>query len=133
MDALSFLVAAIAIKVWMANSIQLGALEALVPAGFAIGAMTIMAYAKKVTRRGAWMMGGIAAAGALISATALIPTAYAAMPVTLLCGIGLALGNVLLQLSRSRRGFAPTTKAHYAQRRPARPAGRCIYAKRKIE
>lgn len=98
-NAIGVLLPVIAIKIWLADSIQLGALEAMVPAGFAIGAMAIMAYGNKLTRRGAWMMGGVAVAGVLVSATALMPSAYAAMPVSLLCGVALAFCNVLLQIS----------------------------------
>lgn len=98
-NAIGVLLPVIAIKVWLASSVQLGALEAMFPAGFAIGAMAIMASVNKMKRRGAWMMSGIASAGALISAVALMPSVTAAMPVTLLCGIALSFGNVLLQLS----------------------------------
>lgn len=98
-NAIGVLLPVIAIKIWLASSIQFGLLEAMVPAGFAVGAVLIMANAKKLRRRGAWMMGGIAAAGGLISATALMPTVTAALPVALLSGIALSVANVLLQVT----------------------------------
>ncbi|MFZ5827334.1 MAG: MFS transporter [Bacillota bacterium] len=98
-NAIGVLLPVIAIKIWLSTSIQFGLLEAMVPAGFAIGAVLIMANAKKLRRRGAWMMGGIAAAGAFISITALMPTVTAAMPVALLGGASLSVANVLLQVT----------------------------------
>lgn len=98
-NAIGVLLPVIAVKRWQANSVQLGALEAMIPAGFAIGAMVIMVVAKKIARRGAWMMGGVAAAGALLAIVALMPSASAAMPVTLLCGVAFSLCNVLIQIS----------------------------------
>ncbi|MFZ5814922.1 MAG: MFS transporter [Bacillota bacterium] len=98
-NAIGVLIPVIAIKHWMANSIQFGTLEAVFPAGFAIGAMAIMASAKKMTRRGAWMQGGIFVAGLLIGGIGLMPTITAALPFALLAGIALAFANVLLQIS----------------------------------
>lgn len=98
-NAIGVLLPVIAIKIWLASPTQFGALEALFPAGFAIGAAMVMVTVKKMRRRGAWMMGGVAIAGALISLQVLMPTVTAAMPITLLSGLALAFTNVLLQLT----------------------------------
>lgn len=98
-NAIGVLLPVVAIKIWLASPTQFGAIEALFPAGFAIGAATVMMVAKRLRRRGAWMMGGVGIAGALISLMVLMPNVAAAMPFTLLAGIALAFTNVLLQLT----------------------------------
>jgi len=98
-NAIGVLLPVIAVKIWLANEIQFGAVEALFPAGFAIGAAAIMAFSKRLKRRGALMMGGITVAGLLITLMALMPSVNAALPVILLCGICMAFTNVLFQIT----------------------------------
>ncbi len=98
-NAIGVLLPVIAVKVWLADSVQFGALEALFPTGFAIGAAAIMALSKKLKRRGALMMGGVSAAGLAVTVIALMPSINAALPVVVLAGVGLALANVLLQIT----------------------------------
>lgn len=98
-NAIGVLLPVIAVKVWLASSVQFGAMEALFPAGFALGAVAIMTFAKKMSRRGAWMMGGIAVTGALMTMVALMPSITAAMPVVFLTGMAISIANVLFQIT----------------------------------
>lgn len=95
-SAAFLLLPVIAIKVWMASPAQYGTLEAFFPMGFALGAVLVMALAKKMQRRGWWMLLGILMTGVGMMITVLMPSTAAAMPVVLVTGFFNGVLNVLL-------------------------------------
>lgn len=98
-NAMGVVLPVIAVKVWLANSVKFGTLEALFPLGFAIGAGLIMAFLKRIRYRGWFMLSGIMVAGVLMTAVGLMPTIDLAMPLTLLAGIAIAAPNVVVQIT----------------------------------
>lgn len=98
-NAMGVVLPVIAVKVWMADSVKFGTLEALFPLGFAIGAALIMGLMKKIRHRGRFMIAGIIIAGSLMTAVSLMPTIEWAMPITLLVGIAIAAPNVVVQIT----------------------------------
>jgi MFS transporter, DHA3 family, macrolide efflux protein len=86
----------IAVKTWHASATQLGTLEAIFPLGFALGGILVMTLAKRMARRGWWMLGGILLSGVGMAFVARMPSAVAAMPVLLATGFANAIVNVLL-------------------------------------
>ncbi len=97
-NALGVVLPVIAVKVWLADSVKFGTLEALFPMGFAVGAGLIMALMKKIRSRGWFMLVGIIVGGVLMTTVSLMPSIESAMPITLLVGIAMAAPNVLLQI-----------------------------------
>jgi len=92
------LIPVLAVKVWMASSAQYGALEGVFPLGFAIGAISYMAVASKVKRRGLLMMGTAFVAAVFMTIAPLMPTVVAAMPFGVLAGAFMAVPNVMFQV-----------------------------------
>jgi MFS family permease len=86
----------IAVKVWHASATQLGSIESTFPLGFAIGGVLVMALAKKMTRRGWWMLSGIFFTGLGITVAVVMPSVGAALPVLVVTGFFNAIVNVLI-------------------------------------
>ncbi|MFB9328636.1 MFS transporter [Paenibacillus aurantiacus] len=80
------LIQVMAVKVWQASPIHFGLIEAAIPLGYAIGAVTIMGLSKSPRRRGHLILGSMLAMGPLYIAIAMMPQAAAAIPLILVVG-----------------------------------------------
>jgi len=88
----------LAVKVWLASPTEFGALESVFPLGFAVGAGLVMAFSKRMRRRGLLMFLSMLVASVLFTVVPLLPSVRAAMPFSLVAGMALAVPNVLLQV-----------------------------------
>lgn len=88
----------IAVRLWHASSVEFGALEAFFPLGFAVGAGLYTAFAKKPHHRGRLIILGGAVGSVLMTLAPLAPSVEYALPLYLICGMGIALPNVIFQI-----------------------------------
>ncbi|WP_028612481.1 MFS transporter [Paenibacillus harenae] len=80
------LIQVMAVQIWQAPPFVFGLLEACIPLGYVAGSILIMKLDKRLTRRGAWIMGSMLGMGPLFIAIAQMPSAAAALPLILLVG-----------------------------------------------
>lgn len=97
-NALGVLFPVIAVKVWLVNSVQFGALEGAFPLGFAIGAATLMVLTKRISRRGLLIVNGALMMGVFIMAIVNMPSANAALVLVPFLGLFSAVTNVFIQI-----------------------------------
>jgi len=88
----------IAVRVWQTTPTQFGAMEASFPLGFAAGAALLMAFSKKMSRRGWWIITGTFFTGLGMVLIPLMPTVTIALPVMVATGLVNALINVLFSV-----------------------------------
>ncbi|TYP79440.1 MFS transporter [Paenibacillus methanolicus] len=80
------LIQVMAVKVWQASPVHFGLIEAAIPLGYALGAMTIMGLSRRPRNRGIWILGSLLAMGPLYIAIAIMPNALGAIPIILAVG-----------------------------------------------
>ncbi|MFC4101694.1 MFS transporter [Paenibacillus xanthanilyticus] len=80
------LIQVMAVKVWQANPLHFGLIEAAIPLGYALGAITIMGLSRRPKHRGKWILGSTLLMGPLYIGIAIMPNALAAIPLILAVG-----------------------------------------------
>lgn len=80
------LIQVMAVKVWQASPVHFGLIEAAIPLGYAIGAITIMSLSKNPKHRGKFILGSMLAMGPIYVAISMMPHAAAAIPLILVVG-----------------------------------------------
>jgi MFS transporter, DHA3 family, macrolide efflux protein len=95
-NAFGLLLPVVAVRVWMVSPTEFGAIEAIFPLGFALGAAMVMMMAAKIRRRGWWIITGIFFAGVGATLVPLSPTVPVALPLMAFTGFAISICNVML-------------------------------------
>lgn len=92
------LIQVMAIKVWHAESIVFGLIEACIPLGYVIGSILIMRLDKRLKRRGWWILGSMLLMGPLFIMISQVPNAYIALPFILLVGFIFSFSTTIIYI-----------------------------------